>query len=72
MTQVPMALPPPTRRDAVVEDYFGTRVPDPYRWLEDDNSPETRAWVEAQNRATFGYLEQIHERKAILERLTKL
>ena len=55
-----------------MDDYFGTKVPDPYRWLEDDNSPETKAWVEAQNKVTFGYLEQIPERKAILSRLTKL
>ncbi len=74
MTRVPMdPIPyPPTRRDAVVEDYFGTQVPDPYRWLEDDNSPETQAWVEAQNQATFDYLAKIPARKGLLERLTKL
>ena len=43
---------PQTRKDATVDDYFGTAVPDPYRWLEDDLSPETAAWVEAQNKYT--------------------
>ncbi len=63
---------PKTRRVEQVDDYFGTRVADPYRWLEDDNSPETKAWVEAQNKVTFAYLEAIPERKAIEKRLTEL
>ncbi|HEV8304626.1 MAG TPA: prolyl oligopeptidase family serine peptidase [Gemmatimonadales bacterium] len=63
---------PPTRRADVVDDYYGTRVADPYRWLEDVDSPETRAWVEAQNRVTFAYLEQIPERAALQRRLTAL
>jgi len=63
---------PATRRDDVVDDYFGTRVPDPYRWLEDDNSPETKAWVEEQNRLTFGWLEQVPERASIRKRVTEL
>jgi prolyl oligopeptidase len=62
---------PPTRKADVVDDYRGTKVPDPYRWLEDVDSPETRAWVEAENRVTFGYLEQIPER-AWIRRLTEL
>ncbi len=61
---------PDTRREEVVDNYFGTEVADPYRWLEDDNSPETKAWVEAQNELTFGYLEQIPFREKIKERLT--
>ena len=69
--QSPLAYPP-TRKGEVVEDYFGTRVPDPYRWLEDDNSPETKAWVEAQNKVTFAYLAQIPERGRIRDRITKL
>ena len=69
--QAPLIYPP-TRKAEVVEDFFGTKVADPYRWLEDDNSAETKAWVEAQNKVTYGYLEQIPERAKIRERLTKL
>ena len=71
MAQTPLAYPK-TRASDVVEDHFGTRVPDPYRWLEDDNSAETKAWVEAQNKVTFGYLGGIPEQKAIRERITQL
>ncbi|MGH7605828.1 MAG: prolyl oligopeptidase family serine peptidase [Gemmatimonadales bacterium] len=63
---------PPTRKGDVVDDYHGTLVADPYRWLEDVDSPETVAWVEAQNRVTFGYLEQIPQREQIRRRLTEL
>ena len=63
---------PETRKDAVVDDYFGTKVADPYRWLEDDNSAETKAWVQAQNKVAFGYLNAIPGRDAIQARLTKL
>src|ERR1044071_9437669 len=63
---------PDTRKDTIVEDHFGVRVADPYRWLEDDNSPETKAWVEAQNKVTFAYLQRIPELPAIRARLTKL
>jgi prolyl oligopeptidase len=55
-----------------VDDYHGTKVADPYRWLEDTDSADTHAWVEAENKVTFGYLEQIPYRKAIHDRLTKL
>src|SRR6266581_1575966 len=63
---------PVTRKSDVVDDYHGTKVADPYRWLEDVDSPETQGWVEAQNRVTFGYLEQIPERERIRRRLTQL
>jgi prolyl oligopeptidase len=63
---------PPTAKTNQVDDYHGTRVADPYRWLEDDNSPATKAWVEAENKVTFGFLEGIPEREPIKERLTKL
>jgi prolyl oligopeptidase len=63
---------PVTRKANVVDDYHGTKVADPYRWLEDDNSAETKAWVEAQNQVTQAYLAGIPERKAIEARLTKL
>ena len=61
-----------TRHTDQSDDYHGVKVADPYRWLEDDNSAETKAWVEAQNKVTFGYLENIPERAAIKARLTKL
>jgi prolyl oligopeptidase len=63
---------PTPRKGEQVDDYHGTKVADPYRWLEDPDSAETRAWVEAENRVTFGYLDQIPERAAIKARLTKL
>ena len=63
---------PATRQVDQVDVYHGTTVPDPYRWLEDTEAPETKAWVEAQNRITFAYLEQIPQREAIRTRLTKL
>src|SRR5439155_9247 len=63
---------PAARKSDVVDDYHGTRVPDPYRWLEDPDSPESRAWIEAQNRLTAAYLAGIPARSTIRERLTKL
>ena len=64
---------PETRKDStVVDSYFGTDVADPYRWLEDDRSEETEAWVTAQNEVTFGYLEQIPYRESIKNKLTEL
>ncbi len=63
---------PEARRVAQEDDYHGTRVKDPYRWLEDLDSPETKAWVEAENKLTFSFLEKIPERTSIRERLTKL
>ena len=63
---------PTTKRVEVVDDYFGTKVPDPYRWLEDDRSPEVAAWVEAENKVTYAYLDQIPYRSAIKDRLMKL
>jgi prolyl oligopeptidase len=56
----------------VVEEYHGTKVPDPYRPLEDPDSDVTRAWVEAQNKITFAFLEQIPAREPLRKRLTKL
>ena len=69
--QTPLSYPP-THKGDVVDDFFGTKVADPYRWLEDDNSPETKAWVEAQNKVTFAYLDQIPQRAKIRERITRL
>ncbi|MGB6268987.1 MAG: S9 family peptidase, partial [Olleya sp.] len=63
---------PKTETVDTVTDYFGTKVKDPYRWLEDDRSPETEAWVKAQNKTTFGYLDSIPYRNQLKQRLEKL
>ncbi len=63
---------PSTRKVDVVDDYNGTKVADPYRWLEDLGSPETNAWIETQNKLAFGYLERVPAREAIRKRLTEL
>lgn len=63
---------PQTQKGDVVDEFFGTAVADPYRWLEDDLSKETEAWVTAQNKVTEHYLEQIPYRSAIQSRLEKL
>ncbi|MBC7791072.1 MAG: S9 family peptidase, partial [Anaerolineae bacterium] len=63
---------PETRKSDQADSYHGVSIADPYRWLEDTDSPETRAWVEAQNRVTFEYLASVPERDAIKERLTAL
>lgn len=63
---------PQTQKVDTVDTYFETEVPDPYRWLEDDNAEDTEAWVEAQNNITFSYLEQIPFRDKIREKVEKL
>lgn len=62
---------PQTRRDSTVDTYFNQQIADPYRWLEDDRSAETAAWVSAQNELTFDYLAQIEYRDTIRERLAE-
>ena len=61
-----------TRKDDTVDNYHGTMVADPYRWLEDPQSAETQAWVEEENEVTFDYLKAIPFREHIRERLTEL
>jgi prolyl oligopeptidase len=68
MLNYPPSHPDPT----VVDFYHGQAVPDPYRWLEDLDSEQTRAWIEAQNRLTFDYLQRIPARQRLLERLRQL
>jgi prolyl oligopeptidase len=63
---------PQTKKTDKVDSYFETKIPDPYRWLEDDRSTETADWVKAQNQLTFGYLSAIPFRNAIKERMEKL
>jgi len=63
---------PATKTVDQVDDYFGTKVADPYRWLEDDNAEDVKAWVQAENAVTFGYLDKIPFRPKIKARLTEI
>src|SRR5574344_1672303 len=63
---------PKTARGNTVDTYFGVKVADPYRWLENDTSAATAAWVVAQNRVTSAYLSKVPFRKALLKRFTGL
>ena len=63
---------PKTAKDGTVDEYFGTKVADPYRWLENDTSAQTAAWVEAENKVTNAYLAKIPFRGKLLKRLTEL
>src|SRR5262249_5821584 len=69
----PMQLTyPTTKKVEHADDYHGTKIADPYRWLEDLDSDETRQWVEAQNKVTFAWLAHVPGREAIRRRLTEL
>jgi prolyl oligopeptidase len=70
-SSMPLKYPETSRVDTV-DTYFGTPVADPYRWLEDDRSPQTEDWVSRQNELTFSYLEGIPFREALKSRLEKL
>ncbi|HHJ53878.1 MAG TPA: S9 family peptidase [Caldithrix abyssi] len=63
---------PAAKKVDVVDDYFGVKVADPYRWLEDENSKDTKAWVAAENRLTFGFLHSSPAYEKIKKRLTEL
>lgn len=63
---------PPAVRGPVLDDYFGTRVPDPYRWLEQLDSAQTEAWVRSQNELSRPFLEALPQREAVKQRLTAL
>ncbi len=64
--------PPPTLAKPVTDQYPGTQIEDPYRWLEDAKSPETRAWIDQQNSYTQQYLSQLKNRPEIVRQLTDL
>lgn len=63
---------PDTKKVDHTDEYFGAKIQDPYRWLEDDLSAETKAWVEAENKVTFGYLDQIPLRDQLKKQLTEI
>lgn len=63
---------PETKAVKQVDDYHGVKVEDPYRWLEDDHSAETKVWVESENKTTNQYLSQINYREKVKQRLTEL
>jgi len=63
---------PSAKKADQIDDFFGTKIADPYRWLEDSDAPDTRAWIDAQNALTFGYLKQVPERERIFARLKAL
>ncbi len=71
MAQAPIQYPE-TKKGETVEDYHGTKLPDPYRWLEDDRSEETKQWVTEQNKVTFGYLDKIPYRAQWLKRMEEI
>ena len=60
---------PETRKSDQIDTFFGVKVADPYRWLEDENSPDDGQWVEAENKVTFGYLDEIPYRTRLKDRL---
>ncbi len=71
MTDTPLTYPAARRSDHT-DAYHGVSVADPYRWLEDADTPETRAWIEAENKVAFGYLTSIPGRDRIEKRMTQL
>ena len=72
VAQSPQLRYPPARHADVIDDYFGTKVADPYRWMEDLNSPELKQWVDAENALTFRYLDALPQREALKTRITQL
>src|ERR1700692_2395160 len=69
---VTLSPPPPTEQKAVTDNVNGTSIADPYRWLEDGQSPETRAWINSQIKYTDEYLSQVKIRPEIAKSLTQL
>src|SRR5271157_3571599 len=71
-TSSTLANPPATAMHAVTDDYFGTKIIDPYRWLEDLKSPEVSAWMKAQNDYTHSVLDRIPSRDKLRARIAEL
>src|SRR6476661_6950434 len=71
-TSVAQLVYPKTKKIDQTDNYHGTMIADPYRWLENDTSAETKAWVTAQNQVTFGYLEKIPFREAMKNRIREV
>src|SRR5438270_5976788 len=71
-TAAPTLKYPVAAKGIQVDDYHGVKVADPYRWLEDTDSPETRQWIEQQNKLTFDYLTGLPMREHVRSRLTEL
>src|SRR5439155_973928 len=71
LAQSSLKYPQPRKGD-VVDTYFGTKVADPYRWMEDLNSPEVKSWIEAENAVTFAYLDALQQRDVLKARISKL
>jgi len=63
---------PETKKDSITDDYSGVKVADPYRWLEDDNSEQTKAWVQEENKVTQDYLSQIPYRDKVKKRMEEM
>ncbi|MFA6260692.1 MAG: prolyl oligopeptidase family serine peptidase [Bacteroidia bacterium] len=72
MNAIKLAAYPETKMDSLTEDYFGTRIADPYRWLENDTASDVEAWVKEENAVTQNYLQQIPFRDKINARLTEI
>ena len=72
LTQGPTFKYPSPRKGDVVDNYHGTRVADPFRWMEDLNAPEVKAWIDAENAMTFKYLDALPLRDALKARITEL
>ncbi len=68
----PQLTYPVAKKVDQIDDFFGTKVADPYRWLENSDTPDARAWIDAENKVTFDYLAQIPERARIKARLTDI
>ena len=72
VAQKPSLNYPSARRADVIDNYFGTKVADSYRWMEDLNSPELKQWIDAENALAFGYLNALPQRDALKARITEL